>query len=114
MWKDIRKAGFDGFMQVEFGHEVLALFNIKCIEKISVHPVTKPLNESKRDYMVKFKDEPDVDSIVDKFWMMRHRLRAPQNDIGWWMKKPYSELKKFVLGFDMRNRRERRDIDYRK
>jgi len=26
MWKDIYDAGFDGFMHVEFGSEVLAIF----------------------------------------------------------------------------------------
>ena len=72
------------------------------------------LDESKTDYLRKHADEPDVDDVVGKFWEIRHRLSSPQNDISWWMKKPYSELKRFVLGFDMSNRRQRRDIDYRK
>ena len=39
MWKDIYDAGFAGFTQQEFGHKILALFDLKCIEKISTSPV---------------------------------------------------------------------------
>ena len=39
MWKDIYDAGFAGFTHQEFGHKILALFDLKCIEKISTSPV---------------------------------------------------------------------------
>ena len=45
MWKDIYDAGFDGFMHVEFGSEVLAIFTFQCIDQISVKPVNQSLNE---------------------------------------------------------------------
>ena len=42
MWKDIHDAGFDGFMHLEFGQKVLALFDLRCIGKISPKPVGNP------------------------------------------------------------------------
>ena len=48
MWKDIYDAGFDGFTHQEFGHKILALFDLKCIDKISVKPVSKQVNEASR------------------------------------------------------------------
>jgi len=41
MWKDIHDAGFDGFIHEEFGQKVLALFDLRCIGKISANPVNK-------------------------------------------------------------------------
>ena len=41
MWKDIHDAGFNGFMHVEFGQKVLALFDLRCIGKISAKPISK-------------------------------------------------------------------------
>lgn len=45
MWKDIYDAGFDGFTHVEFGSKVLSIFNFHCIDKISIRPIDKQLNE---------------------------------------------------------------------
>ena len=42
MWKDIHDAGFDGFMHIEFGQKVLALFDLRCIGKISPKPIGSP------------------------------------------------------------------------
>lgn len=42
MWRDIHEAGFSGFTHVEFGHQVLALFSIDAIDKISATKVTRP------------------------------------------------------------------------
>lgn len=39
MWKDIHDAGFDGFTHFEFGKKILALFEFKCMDKISIKPV---------------------------------------------------------------------------
>ena len=48
MWKDIYDAGFDGFTHQEFGHKILALFDLKYIDKISVKPASKQVNEASR------------------------------------------------------------------
>ena len=53
MWKDIYDAGFDGFTHIEFGRKVLALFSLKCIEKISINPINAPLNEKKKQLALK-------------------------------------------------------------
>ena len=71
------------------------------------------LNENKATYLQKYKDESDVKSIVDTFWSIRNRLSAPQNDIDWWIKKPFNDLKSFVQNFDKSNKRQRRDANYK-
>lgn len=53
MWKDIYDAGFDGFMHVEFGSEVLAIFTFQCIDQISVKPVSQSLNEKMKSRALK-------------------------------------------------------------
>lgn len=58
------------------------------------------LNESKATYLQKYKDEADAKKIVDAFWQIKSRLHAPENDIDWWIKKPFNALKDFVLSFD--------------
>lgn len=207
MWKDIYDAGFAGFTHQEFGHKILALFDLKCIEKISTSPVVlesyeppytlaqikaqypeevynklsrcpvhswrsetgielvhkepteeeldrvwknwqlmpqelkdksdekslelfgctnaehypklkaewaaKRLDENKAAYLKKFQEEPDVKTVTDQFWIIRSRVKAPMNDIDWWIKKPYQEFKNFVLSFDTRNKSERREEDWR-
>ena len=45
MWKDIHDAGFDGFTHFEFGKRILALFDFKCMDKISIKPVKAVVNE---------------------------------------------------------------------
>lgn len=40
MWHDIYEAKFDGFTHYEFGHDIIALFNIEYIDKISVNKVS--------------------------------------------------------------------------
>ena len=45
MWKDIYDAGFDGFTHFEFGKKILALFDFKCMDKISIKPVKADVNE---------------------------------------------------------------------
>ena len=71
------------------------------------------LNENKATYLQKYRDESDVKSIVDMFWAIRNRLSAPQNDIDWWIKKPFNDLKSFVQNFDISNKRQRRDANYK-
>ena len=71
------------------------------------------LNENKATYLQKYKDESDVKSIVDMFWAIRNRLSTPQNDIDWWIKKPFNDLKSFVQNFDRSNKRQRRDANYK-
>ena len=71
------------------------------------------LNENKATYLQKYRDESNVKSIVDMFWSIRNRLSAPQNDIDWWIKKPFNDLKSFVQNFDKSNKRQRRDANYK-
>lgn len=35
------------------------------------------------------------------------------NDIDWWIKKPYTDLKKFVQTYDLSNKHERRESNYK-
>ena len=114
MWKDIHDAGFDGFTHFEFGKQILALFDFKCMDKISIRPAAKKIDESKQTYLQKYADEPDAKKIVDSFWAIKQRLSAPQNDIDWWIKKPFADLKRFVQTYDTSNKKQRRDIDYRR
>lgn len=51
MWKDIHDAGFDGFTHFEFGKQILALFGFRCMDKISIKPVAKKIDESKQTYL---------------------------------------------------------------
>ena len=60
MWKDIYDAGFDGFTHIEFGKRILALFDFKCISKISTNRVDKPLDESKDN-------EEDMGEVSDGY-----------------------------------------------
>lgn len=53
MWKDIHDAGFDGFMHIEFGQKVLALFDLRYIGKISAQPISEPLNEKIKNRALK-------------------------------------------------------------
>ena len=39
-------------------------------------------------------------------------MSAPQNDIDWWIKKPFADLKSFVLNYNPVNKKQRRDADY--
>lgn len=117
MWKDINDAGFDGFMHSEFNQKILGIFNFNSIDKISISPVKRPsqLAESRKEYLAKNKAEPEVEKILDQFWSIKSRLKSPENDIDWWIKKPFSELKNFVLGFDSSmNRAGRKQLDYRR
>jgi len=66
------------------------------------------LFESRKEYLSKYADQPGVKDVLDRFWSLRHRISAPKNDIDWWIKKPYGELKAFVDGFDARNRQAKR------
>ena len=72
------------------------------------------LTESKQTYLQKYRDEADAKKIVDAFWQIKSRLSAPQNDIDWWIKKPFADLKSFVLNYNPANKKQRRDIDYRR
>ena len=62
MWKDIHDAGFDGFTHVEFGKKILALFDFKCMDKISIKPVKANLNEDSHQ----FYDIDKNDEVVAK------------------------------------------------
>ena len=53
MWKDIYDTGFAGFTHQEFGHKILALFDLKCIDKISVSPISMALNEKQKNRALK-------------------------------------------------------------
>ena len=76
--------------------------------------VEDSLNESKATYLQKYRDEADAKKIVDTFWQIKSHLKAPQNDIDWWIKKPFTDLKKFVQSYQQPlNKRQRRDADYR-
>ena len=70
--------------------------------------------ENKATYLQKYQDEEDVDVVVEMFWAIRQRLKPPQNDIDWWIKKPFQALKDFVQSYDPSNKKQRRDINYRK
>ena len=71
------------------------------------------LSENKNAYLKKHADEDDVQTVVEMFWHIRNRLSAPQNDIDWWIKKPFNDLKSFVQNFDKSNKRQRRDANYK-
>lgn len=66
------------------------------------------LLENKKTYLAKYQAEPDVKQIVSRFWELRHRITSPQNDIDWWIKRPFAELKSFVLNFNISNKDDRR------
>ena len=70
--------------------------------------------ENKATYLHKYRDEDDVGVVVDMFQAIRQRLKAPQNDIDWWIKKPFQALKDFVQSYDPSNKRQRRDNEYRR
>lgn len=53
MWKDIHDAGFDGFTHLEFGKKILALFDFKCMDKISIKPVKAVVNEKLKSRALK-------------------------------------------------------------
>ena len=72
------------------------------------------LNENKATYLQKYRDEEDAIPVVDMFWAIRNRLSAPQNDIDWWIKKPFQALKDFVQSYDPSNKRQRRDNECRR
>ena len=72
------------------------------------------INENKATYLQKYRDEADVNVVVDMFWAIRNRLNVPQNDIDWWIKKPFQALKDFVQSYDPSNKRQRRDVEYRR
>lgn len=94
--------------------EVKAMDNYPFgVEDESIIKCESDLNENKATYLQKYRDESDVKSIVDMFWSIRNRLSAPQNDIDWWIKKPFSDLKSFVQNFDTSNKRQRRDANYK-
>lgn len=62
------------------------------------------LRESRKEYLLKYADKPGVRDVLQKFWTLRHRVPAPENDIDWWIKKPFKDLKDFVDSFDGRKR----------
>ena len=52
--------------------------------------------ESLKDYINKYNDTPLAKDVVDLFKKERHRIPSPQNDIGFWMKKPPAILWQFL------------------
>lgn len=72
------------------------------------------LDEGRREYLAKYRSEPDAEEVVGAFWKIRSRAKSPENDIDWWIKKPFGDLKKFVDGFDTRKRSARRSDEYSK
>lgn len=57
------------------------------------------LNEGKKEYLAKYSNEPDITDVINKFWIIKPRLNAPENDIDYWIKKPYLEFKNFVINY---------------
>ena len=70
------------------------------------------LSEGRREYMAKHGSEPGAAETVDGFWKIKSRARPPLNDIDYWIKRPFAELKAFVDGFDTRKRSERRSDEH--
>ena len=91
--------------------EMFGCTNVEHYNKLKA--LEDHLNENKATYLQKYRNESDVKSIVDMFWSIRNRLSAPQNDIDWWIKKPFNDLKSFVQNFDKSNKRQRRDANYK-
>lgn len=73
------------------------------IKWLALKSANASLNEDKRTYMKKYGSEQSAADAVEKFWKIRHKLKAPLNDIDFWIKKPFSSLKDFVDTFDDRN-----------
>lgn len=84
-----------------------------AIDDESIIKCEDHLNENKAAYLQKYRDESDVKSIVDMFWSIRSRLQPPLNDIDWWIKKPFADLRNFVQTHDFSNKRSRRDAEWR-
>ena len=78
---------------------------IKCENSI--------LSENKNAYLKKYADEDDVNTVVEMFWHIRNRLKAPENDIDWWIKKPFNDLRRFVQTYVPTNKKERRETNYK-
>ena len=57
------------------------------------------LNEGKKEYLAKYSNEPDITDVINKFWIIKPRLNAPENDIDYWIKKPYLDFKNFVINY---------------
>lgn len=93
--------------------ELFGCINADNYSKLKAKWLKQNVNENKNEYLKKFQTEPEVKSIVDKFWQIKQRLKAPQNDIDWWIKKPFNELKQFVLSFNTSNKKERRESNYK-
>lgn len=70
------------------------------------------VDEDKKTYLAKYKDEPNVKDVVDRFWELKKRISGQENDIDWWIKKPFSDLEKFVNNYDTRNKSERKQDKY--
>ena len=86
--------------------EVKAMKNYPfCIKDESIIKCEDNLNENKAAYLHKYRDEEDAIPVVDMFWTIRNKLSAPQNDIDWWIKKPFQALKDFVQSYDPSNKR---------
>ena len=59
----------------------------------------KKIFEGKKEYLAKYSNEPDITDIINKFWTLKSRLNVPENDIDYWIKRPYSDLKKFITDY---------------
>ena len=70
--------------------------------------IIEQLNEDKKTYLAKYQGMPDVKTVVDSFWKIKSRLHSPENDIDYWIKKPFKQLKDFVNSFSNKNKSERR------
>lgn len=76
---------------------------------------SKLISEGKQEYLKKYSSEPDVKTVVNQFWTIRQRLKNPENDIDWLIKKPYADFKQFVLNFDAtKNKKTRQQDKYTK
>ena len=87
--------------------------HIKWMLEKKVDAIDTHLDENKATYLKKYADEDDVGTVVEMFWHIRNRLSAPQNDIDWWIKKPFADLRRFVSSYDASNKQERRNANYK-
>ena len=47
------------------------------------------------------------------FWHIRNRLHAPENDIDWWINKPFNDLRRFVQTYVPTNKKQRKETNYK-
>ena len=70
------------------------------------------LRENRQAFVRKFGGEPGFEETFGAYWdAVRKRVKGPEKDVEYWQNRPWAEFRDFVAGFDLRNRRARRDAD---